>query len=100
MKVVDLCSGLGGFSQAFIDRGHEVIRIDNDDKFKNVLNTMLIDVREVDGIIYLGMFADVILASPNCRCFSMGSFRYHWEKVGNYRLPRSRIAIEDLKALV
>jgi len=42
MEVVDLFSGLGGFSQAFLDRGHEVERYDNNPKFSQVPNTKII----------------------------------------------------------
>lgn len=96
VKVIDLCSGLGGFSEAFIDRGHEVIRIDNDPKFKEVPNTIIMDIRETGGIVYICKNPDVILAGPNCRCFSMGSLHHHWEMINGYRLPRSQTAIDDL----
>ena len=33
MKVLDLFSGLGGFSQAFKDRGHKVTTLDNNPEF-------------------------------------------------------------------
>ena len=44
MLVIDLCSGLGGFSQAFLDGGHNVIRVDNNPKFQEVPNTILEDI--------------------------------------------------------
>lgn len=34
MRVLDLFSGLGGWSAAFRDRGHEVITLDIEPKFK------------------------------------------------------------------
>lgn len=70
---VDLCSGLGGFSQAFIDAGWEVIRIDNDPKFKDVPNTMIADVCDLETIknIIGERKVNVVLASPPCERFSI-----------------------------
>jgi len=78
MKVVDLFSGLGGFSQAFVDRGHEVERYDNDSKFSDISNTTIKDVLELTPIDL--KHADIILASPPCTHFSVASLRYHWPK--------------------
>ena len=41
---VDLCSGLGGFSQAFVDAGWEVVTVDVEPKFKP---TIIEDVRKL-----------------------------------------------------
>lgn len=78
MKVIDLFSGLGGFSQAFVDRGHKVIRFDNDERFKDVPYTILEDVLNLKAKDFKG--ADIILASPPCNHFSIASLRYHWPK--------------------
>jgi len=39
MKVLDLCSGLGGFSEAFLTAGHDVLRIENNPLLADVPNT-------------------------------------------------------------
>jgi|SRR5438309_2993367 len=72
MKVLDMFSGLGGFSQAFKDRGHEVITIDNNPVFNP---TILKDINEIQ---YLPQ-VDIILASPPCECFSISSVYKHWK---------------------
>ena len=77
MKCVDLFSGLGGFSQAFLDRGHEVIRYDINPRFKDVPNTI---TRDVLTLKIKEIQADIILASPECRCFSVAADHYHWPK--------------------
>lgn len=103
LKVLDLCSGLGGFSQAFLDRGHDVLRIDNNPVFKNgkkhkykkynidnkiisedgfwiiepVPNTIILDLMQVDMMKLFGEY-DVILASPPCQTFSVASISTHW----------------------
>jgi len=65
MRVLDLFSGLGGFSQAFLERGHEVIRVDIEHTFHP---TICSDVKHLP----LKPFPrfDVILAAPPCEEFS------------------------------
>ena len=77
MKVIDLCSGLGGFSQAFLDRGHEVIRIDNDSRFKDVPFTIIEDIRNIRDLNIGDV--DVMLMSPPCNHFSVASVYLHWD---------------------
>ena len=74
MKVIDLCSGLGGFSQAFVDAGDEVIRVDIGTKFKNVPHTVIADVMSWEP----PFVPDVVLASPPCQAFSF--LRYGYER--------------------
>lgn len=78
MKVLDLFSGFGGWSQAFYSAGHEVMRIENNPLLENVANTHLICVKEFrDAIIarqergYILQSPDVIMASPPCYEFSL-----------------------------
>lgn len=81
MKVIDLFSGLGGFSQAFLDRGHDVVRFDNDEQFKEVSNTIICDVMDLtpeDLCDYLWDKPDIILASPPCNCFSPMTIGHYW----------------------
>jgi len=78
MKVLDLFSGLGGFSKAFKDRGHEVYTIDIEKKFNPNLS---IDIMKLDEYYILGAFdkPDVIVASPPCQCFSVASISKYWK---------------------
>jgi len=77
MKVLDLFSGLGGFSQAFKDRGHEVITVDINPAFRPTICT---DILKMD-ISVLGDGYDVILAAPPCTEFSRESMP--WTRTGN-----------------
>ena len=77
MEVVDLFSGLGGFSQAFVDRDHDVERYDFDEEFKEVPHTTIKDVIELSPIDL--EHADIILASPPCNHFSIASVYHHWK---------------------
>jgi len=72
MRVLDLCSGLGGASCAFSMRGHFVVTLDIDHKFKPDL---CMDVRSFRG--RMGSF-DIVLASPPCQGFSTAALGYHW----------------------
>lgn len=78
MKVLDLYSGLGGWSQAFLDRGHSVLRIDNDPQFTRVPGTVIVDALNVNFERHVGEI-DVVLASPPCQSFSISSIRWHWK---------------------
>lgn len=73
MKVLDLFSGLGGWSQAFMDAGHEVVRIELDPRFKDVPGTVTADVRDFKETGF-----DVALASPPCEGFSVAAIGKNW----------------------
>ena len=79
---IDLCSGLGGFSQAFVDAGWEVITVDIEPKFNP---TICMDVRgEAVKAELWGKSQSyeevVMLASPPCERFSVAS--HAWPKKG------------------
>jgi Site-specific DNA methylase len=63
---VDLCSGLGGFSQAFKEDGWEVVTIDVLRKFKP---SIIADIRYLP--LRNNLQPDVLLASPPCNHFSL-----------------------------
>lgn len=92
--MIDLCSGLGGASEAAIDRGWEVWRIDNDPKFVNVPNTIIHnikDYRELD----LPEHVDFVWASPPCNCFSIASVYRHWDK--DTKRPKHKGVIDAMR---
>jgi len=64
MRCIDLFSGLGGFSQAFLDRGHEVTRYDIDRQFRDVPNTIIRDVLTLTSKDLTK--ADIVLAGIEC----------------------------------
>jgi hypothetical protein len=76
MKVLDLFSGLGGWSQAFVDRGHEVIMVDIEQRFNPTITADIMNLNASD-LSKFGQF-DLILASPPCECFSVASLYHHW----------------------
>jgi len=79
MKVLDLCSGLGGFSEAFVAAGHEVLRIENNPLLIDVAHTQMMDIFELRDFIEDNWSVldfdidnvDIILFSPPCYEFSL-----------------------------
>jgi len=86
--LIDLCSGLGGASEAFMhSKNWVVLRFDNDDRFAGVLpNTHFIDLTNpIQSIMILrdhiktsivlhGDFEEVVIwASPPCTDFSLAN---------------------------
>jgi len=78
LKVLDLFSGLGGFSEAFLRAGDEVVRVENNPLLSEVSNTSIECVRQVrDRLLEYKQKGhairdiDVVLASPPCYEFSL-----------------------------
>ncbi len=77
MKMIDLFSGLGGASEAFVKAGWEVMRCENNPNLLGVPNTWEWDLTnevEIDSLIHMPYWdnADLIWASPPCLDFSFG----------------------------
>ena len=69
LKMVDLCSGLGGASQTMVDNGWEVVRFDNNPLLKDVPHTRLHDIMKMPK--FEADDVDLIWASPPCVEFSL-----------------------------
>ena len=90
MRVLDLFSGLGGWSAAFKDRGHEITTLDFEPKFHP---DIVADILTINSIAELGEF-DIILASPPCTAFSVAAFPQHyWKKNKDIYSPASEQAL-------
>ena len=68
--MLDLYSGLGGASQAFADRGWEVVRVDNNPLLADVPHTEINDIMSLLRPYHFGVPFDFIWASPPCVEFS------------------------------
>lgn len=81
LKVLDLFSGLGGFSEAFVLNEDQVLRIENNPLLSGVKHTQMMDVLKLRDIIHQGLThgdlnpylagIDLIVASPPCYEFSL-----------------------------
>lgn len=77
LRILDLFAGTGSATQAFEDAGHEVIKVEIDERFEaHERDVMALNVNEL--ITKYGKF-DFIWASPPCTTFSVASIGYHWK---------------------
>jgi len=99
MKVLDLFSGLGGWSEAFKKRGHNVITIDNNPRFNPDICKDIMELRPNYFTDDLGnkVRFDIILASPPCNCFSVASVYRHWDK--DTKLPKDQETKDAIKLI-
>jgi hypothetical protein len=98
LRVLDLFSGLGGWSQAFLDRGHDVLRIDINRRFHDVPRTVPASVLDLSGKAWRGTF-DIVVASPPCECFSVASIGHHWTGGRRAYVPKTAAAQDALALL-
>lgn len=89
MKVLELFSGTGSFSNAAKKRGHEVFTIDIDGKLDPDLNIDINNLKAID----IPFHPDIIWASPPCQKFSIASVYRHW-KDGK---PRHQGTVDAIK---
>jgi len=79
LRVLDLFSGLEGWSGPAKARGHEVVTLDFDPRFGA---DHTVDILTISDLAELqldpGKPFDVIFASPPCESFSTGSIGRHW----------------------
>lgn len=85
LRVLDLFSGTGDFSAAFVARGHHVRRVDNSPQFSGVPFTAIADaLAESESEPW-----DVVLAGIICTYCSTMTIRYNWKKENGRRIPVS-----------
>lgn len=90
MRILDLFSGTGSSTKAFEDRGHQVVRVELDNKFQaDYRDVMTLDLTR------LGAF-DFIWASPPCTTFSVASIGSYWQVINGIPQPKNDKAREGL----
>lgn len=77
--MLDLCSGFGGQSEAFLQGGYDVLRIDNNPLLNNVPHTYIADIMEHEFFNKSTVQMDYVHAGPTCHQFSLA-----------FNAPRSR----------
>lgn len=85
LRVLDLFAGLGGWSQAFRDRGHDVTRVELDTRFEAEIHADILRLSPKD----LKGPWDIVLASPPCECFSVASIGHHWTGGHRAYMPKT-----------
>lgn len=78
LNVLDLFSGLGGWTQAFEARGHDVTTVDNHPDFGATIQEDVLSLSAED--LDMGRPYDTILASPPCEKFSVAQIGRNWTK--------------------
>lgn len=89
MQILDLFSGLGGWNEAFKERGHKVYTLDINPIFEA---DFICDIRD----FHENLNIDVILASPPCNKLSLLQKRVHWDEDLK---PRTEEAIESMRII-
>ena len=91
MRVLDLFSGLHGWAEPFMERGHHVVTTDIDPAFRCTVSGDFLDPRVRDALTAIGPF-DLILASPPCEGFSVASIGKAWKIIDGERVPQTATA--------
>ena len=95
MNVLDLFSGLGGWSSAFKEAGDDIVSLDIEKKFNPTYCIDIMQVKDLKDLEINGKF-DIVLASPPCNCFSVASCYRHWSN-GKPKDEATLKAIEIVK---
>lgn len=69
--MLDLCAGFGGQSEAFLQGGYDVVRVDNNPLLSEVPNMFIADLNTIEPFNISGQVIDYIHASPTCTQFSL-----------------------------
>jgi len=104
LRVLDLCSGLNGWTQAWREREHNCLGLELKATFRPEIN---MDVRLLakdskallDILVTPGWRPDVILASPPCEAFSVASIGKMWEVTPDGPKPKHNTALYGLSVL-
>ena len=95
VKVLDLFSGLRGWSQPWMDAGHQTFTIDWEESFQADAHLDIGDTQRV--LDALPWWPDVVLASPPCNSFSTMSMGRMWTPEGE---PKHHIAVEGRRLVL
>ena len=95
MKLLDLFSGLRGWSDPFLAAGWGVTTVDNDPSFGADVTKSVLALPDT-----FAQGFDVILASPPCTCFSTMTFSHHWKPGRVPRTPEAQVAMDLVRKTV
>lgn len=92
MKILELFSGFGDISKAFMAQGHEVFRVDWNEKLEAELHADISKLTANDIVELCGGVPDIIWASPDCTTYSIATHRHRTVLEG--LLPKTQYAWE------
>lgn len=90
MKVLDLFSGLEGWSAPFRARGHDVYRVELNERFPAEFR----DVLEFDPLKDMPWRPDVVLASPPCTAFTVMTIGRNWTHDHQPKTDKARLGLK------
>jgi site-specific DNA-cytosine methylase len=98
VKLLELFSGTGCMSQAFINKEFQAFSIDFNPVFAADL---CVNIMEVTPEMIVERFGkpDVVWASPDCTAFSIASVSHNWHSTLKGYIPKREFAAKSLKAL-
>jgi len=87
--ILDLFSGTGSSTQAFLDAGHTVIHVELDEQHEAQWHRDVSTITADEVLAWSGgRRPDFIWASPPCTTFSIASVSHHWRKEGESLVPK------------
>lgn len=89
LRVVDLFSGMGGWSAPFLDAGDDVFRVEIDRRFPAELHADILQVTVQD----FPWQPDLILASPPCEAFTVMNIGKNWYHDGTPKTDQARLGL-------
>lgn len=95
MRVLDLFAGMGGWSQAFADRGHDVVRVELDERYEAEVHADILDLHPQ--LEPLDAHWDIILASPPCEKHSLMSVSRWWDVDDNGFIPTAHESVHHTR---
>ena len=96
MNVLDLFSGLEGWSNCWREAGHNIFRVEIDTRFPAEHR----DILDFDPLIHLPALPDVILASPPCTGFSVMQIGRNWTKEHQPKTDTAHLGIKLLERTI
>lgn len=98
MRVLDLFAGLGGWSAAARQRGHDTFTVDLDEQFDVDLHADVLELAEIPPDRWLPWQPDLVLASPPCEGFSVMVIGRNWHHDGTPKTASARQAMALVNA--
>lgn len=96
LRVLDLFSGLGGWSAPARERGHTVVRVELEEHLEAEVHA---DIRTLTAADLGGPGAyDLVLASPPCEGFSVMNIGKNWHHDGRPKTAKAELALELVQA--